>query len=443
MSRFEESEFGATHNSYSGALRGSIEAQLSGGIRCVELDFHDNGYEDYRDYRLGHGWPGDQVALGGGNPLSPLLRDWLGVVAQWSSDHPGHAPVTVVLDVKDDLTDNEAGGDLEDLNQTLESVFGPRLFTPEQLGTGPWPDVSALRDRTLFVLSGRVGTRVYYRWTRGTGPSIAVNDGGDVVLAYQSTSGDLRCWTGRIALAATGIAWSRRGTYSWNSAPLSDAAIAINDDRWVVAVHTVDASPGFPAPVAESRVGRLQADGRVTWFSSERYAVGRAPTIRIDGDAVRSVLLTADGRGRRICHGRLDRQRRKIRWGKAKSTTTAPFPRDVAAWQSHDLRCAVGSLGEVTASVDPEPPVPVRFRQIAFLERQDGETSEFLQDAPFFAAPAGRHAAIQNARLAGRVVRAWGFEVGDTTNPHANMPATDRPSDPRYLAYLVDSGAVA
>ena len=108
MKRYSQCEFAATHNSYSGKDRGSLSDQLAAGIRCVELDFHDNGYEDFRDYRVGHMGPGAEVAAGHGNPLSPLLKDWLGAVSQWSLAHKGHTPITVVLDSKDDLTDNDA-----------------------------------------------------------------------------------------------------------------------------------------------------------------------------------------------------------------------------------------------------------------------------------------------------------------------------------------------
>jgi hypothetical protein len=35
-------------------------------------------------------------------------------------DHAVHRPITVVLDVKDDLTHNDEGSDLEDSNQSLQ-----------------------------------------------------------------------------------------------------------------------------------------------------------------------------------------------------------------------------------------------------------------------------------------------------------------------------------
>jgi hypothetical protein len=443
MSTFERSEFGATHNSYSGGSRQSLDAQLSGGVRCVELDFHDNGYDDFRDYRIGHGWPGDQVALGSGNPTNPLLRDWLGVIRQWSSHHPGHAPITIILDVKDDLTDNDLGGDLEDLNDTLRSALGTPLFTAEELGSGPWPEVTDLNDKILCVLSGNEGTRVYYRWTRGSAPAIGVNTRGDVVLAYESTARDLRCWTGRVELLTTGTQWRRRATYRWSAFPLRDPAVAINDDGWIVAVHGIDATADFPSPVVEGRVGHLQIDGRVDWYSSDRYALGQAPTVRLVGDTVQSIFRAPGGGGTRLSRGLLDRQGRQVRWADAISTDAQPYPRDTAQWQSQTLRCGVGALGVVTAGLDPGPQEPVRFRQLAFSERQAGESSEFLEDAPFFGAPAGNKTAIEDARRDGRVVRAWGFAVGDETNPRANMAATDAPADPQYLAYLAQSGAVA
>ena len=63
MARYDLTRFRTTHNSYSGGARGSLPQQLDRGIRCLELDFHDNGYQEVGDYRVGHLKPGSEVSL--------------------------------------------------------------------------------------------------------------------------------------------------------------------------------------------------------------------------------------------------------------------------------------------------------------------------------------------------------------------------------------------
>src|SRR5262245_52773003 len=126
---FTDAVFAATHNSYSGDVDGakkSIGYQLDHGVRFIEFDIHDNGYAENHDYSIGHSSPGDLVDHSGGNPASNLLHDWLTTVSTWSGAHPTAAPIVVMLDLKDDLTDNQsyAAGNLAALNQELRTAFG-------------------------------------------------------------------------------------------------------------------------------------------------------------------------------------------------------------------------------------------------------------------------------------------------------------------------------
>src|SRR5688572_26079895 len=95
--------FRATHNSYSGNLdgaRGSITDQLDHGVRLLELDIHDNGFLLSHDYGVGHDEPGDEVDHAD-NVVSNNLRGWLLMINAWSAAHPDHAPIMVMLDLKD------------------------------------------------------------------------------------------------------------------------------------------------------------------------------------------------------------------------------------------------------------------------------------------------------------------------------------------------------
>jgi hypothetical protein len=442
MARYDLTRFRATHNSYSGEARGTLPHQLGLKIRHLELDFHDNGYQEFGDYRVGHLKVGSEVALGNGNPSTLLLRDWLGVIASWSSQHPGHAPITITLDAKDDLTDNPSGGDLEDLNGTLVDAFGTKLFTREDYDqAGAWPDVAALRDRFLCVLSGHGSTRAAYRWAFGVAPALAVNAGGDVVLAYRSSAGDLNCWIGVASAATANVSWQRKATYAIGQVGLQQPALGINDDGWIVAVHRFGPLAHSFGPLLESVVGRLQDDGRIAWFGARTFARGTAPSLQMRGDDVREIHTMTDGQRREQIVGRLNRRKRRVDWQSPAETQAQPFPRDVARFGAHEVRCSSNAGAAIVCSVDGGAAHPLRFHQVAFVEMQKGDDGEpAFGDALFFAADAKNKTAIAQARLRGLVARAWGFDDGDQTNPptppQENSPATDDPEEPWYGAYM-------
>lgn len=439
MARYDLTRFMTTHNSYSGGARGSIPGQLDLGVRDVELDFHDNGYDKLSDYRVGHLKPGSEVALGGGNPDTPLLRAWLGAISSWSAGHPGHAPITVTLDAKDDLTDNDEG-DLEDLNRTLESAFGPKLFTREERDEdGAWPETEDLRGRILCVLSGDGSTRASYRWTQGSEPAIAANGRGDVVLAYRSSAGDLVCWTGTTRGLGVGIEWRRKAAYAIAAQPLRQPAIALDGDGWVVEAHSFGPPMGFEGPLIEGTQGRLQDDGRIEWYSPEVFAAGSRPRISLAGDEVEVTTTMWDGQRMQRTRGLVERRKHKVKWRSPRPATPPLPPPDAVG----DLRCEADAEGVIRAGVGGDLR-PVRFRQLAFVEEQKGDDRCVIRDALFFAAGAKNQAAVAEARARGLVTRAWGYEEVDLpvdpTPGAENMPATDTPRAAWYADYMAGPG---
>lgn len=439
MPPYDLTRFKATHNSYSGGGRGSLRSQLDRQIRFLELDFHDNGHAETGDFRLGHLKPGSEVATGSGNPETFLLADWLETIAAWSDGNPGHTPITVVLDAKGDLTDD--GGDLTDLNATVERALGHRLFTRSDYDAagGVWPDTDKLRGRILCVLSGNGATRTSYRWSFGATPAIATNAGGDVVMTYVSTSGDVSAWAGKIDAPGPRLSWLRKMTYGFAGARLSQPAIAINDDRWVVAVRSFR-RPGDPGPHLESVVGQLDDGGRIRWHDARTFAQGVLPTLQVQGDDIQEVHTMPDGVRRQVVQGTLARRKHKVEWQSPRVTSAPAFPRDAAAWQGHELRSEIDSEGFLGCAVNGGTAEPVRFRQVLFVEEQKGDPASAIRDARFFAASAKDRAAIAEARLRGLVTRAWGFDQSDVviglTLPIENVPATDTPAVAWYDSYM-------
>ena len=307
--------------------------------------------------------------------------------------------------------------------------------------------MDALRGRVLVVLSGNGATRVSYRASFGVQPAMAVNGGGQVVLAYRSPSGDLRCWSGQADGATGEIAWYRKSTYAVSPYTVSEPALAINDDGWVVSVYRVGPQP-VPPPVAllECRVGRVQEDGRegvnrrIRWQRGpDQLSAGLNPSLTIDGDDVRLIHETGNGKGRRDVRGTLDRRKQKVVWRKGRPTDSPFFDRDRATWQGHALRALANQARMILFSVDGRQRA-VGFRQVAFVERQKGDLPPEIGDALFFAADAGSRHDIAEARNQRIPSRAWWFHERNRTDPPSppqeNAAATDTPYDQWYADYM-------
>ncbi|MGW2147062.1 hypothetical protein ACWCOT_22345 [Nonomuraea bangladeshensis] len=436
--------FGATHNSYSGDLdgaRGSIVRQLDEGVRFIELDIHDNGYASARDYAIGHDSPGDAVDHTG-NPASNLLRDWLTAINAWSAAHPAAAPITVALDIKDDLTDNTsyAAGNLAALNQELTAVFGDRLLRASDYPAAT-PTVDALRGRVLVLLSGNGRTRTLYKRDAGTSPAVAMNARGQVVEVHDSGSGDLWYWSGTYGPDGT-VTWLRHGRYDSGVTP----AVALNDAGDLVEVHQSQS-----ATTLWYRVGRLAADGEITWSASHQYDNGVLPTVRFTdaaGTRLQEIHRSQSNSQNWTWTGALDAAARTVAWtGNAKTADARPDKTTAVSGTSR-VRVWTGADGPTPATTlrvdtDRRAGERVRYPQVAFTEFQQGDSAELQQDALYYAAPASQSSFIVSARQAGRLARGWDFDSASrATDPLANYPATNRPYDTWYRTLLTQAGAV-
>ena len=268
---FTSAIFRATHNSYSGNVDGaknSIAYQLDHGVRFLEFDLQDNDYAANHDYSIGHLWAGDAVDHAN-NPASNLLRDWLNVVATWSFQHPSHAPLVVMLDLKDDLTDNPsfAAGNMTALNKELEDAFGSHLLAAKDYQDGS--SVDALRGRVLPLLSGDGGSRTEYKRDVGYRPAVAMNGNGQIVEVHDSGGGTLWYWTGKYG-ADGRITWLRHGRYDTGTT----SAVALTDNGCLVEVHQSENNSTL-----WYHTGQLGADGEITWSDSHQYDNGVLPTV--------------------------------------------------------------------------------------------------------------------------------------------------------------------
>jgi len=182
----------ATHNSYrraSGPLRrffiGLVEPewpakleyshpamrlQLEQGIRSFELDLRAR---KSGDFVLAH------VPLVDDRSDDPALSPALEELVLWSERNPGHAPVLLLLELKNDysfldpgLADFDASA-FDRLDATLRAGLGSRLVEPDDVRGGEaslakalriagWPRLGALRGSFIAVIHENEAYRALY-----------------------------------------------------------------------------------------------------------------------------------------------------------------------------------------------------------------------------------------------------------------------------------------
>ena len=434
---FASAVFRATHNSYSGNVggaRGSIGQQLDAGVRYIELDVWSGSYASTGDYQIGHGSAGDQVDHTGGNPPGNQLRAWLTTVDTWSAAHPAAAPVTVMLDLKDDPTTRAsyASGNFAALNQEIGDVFGPRLVrgldTP-----GPLGPIGTLRGHTLVLLSGSASARTGYLRDTGDNPAIALNGKGQIVEVHDNGSGALWYWTGRYG-ADGRLTWLRHGKYDTGR----NGAVALNDNGTLVEVHQAPSGNNL-----WSRVGHLDGAGEIIWSASAKYDTGVLPTIAFTdsaGSAVREIHKSPGNDQNWDWTGTAGAT--AVTWTTHAATADARFPTTTADVAGRTVTVAGG--GTLTATTDRAPADRIRYTQLAFVEYQAGDSAELKDGAIFWAATASNRSFILSARQAGVSARGWDFDSASlATDPLANFPATNTPNAAWYQTLLDRPDAVS
>jgi hypothetical protein len=435
---FASAVFRATHNSYSGNIggaRGSIGQQLDSGVRYVELDVWSGSYASTGDYQIGHNSAGDQVDHTNGNPAGNQLKDWLTNVGTWSAAHPTAAPVTVMLDLKDDLTTRTtyAGGNFAALNQEIGAAFGPRLV--RSLDThGPLGNVGSLRGKVLVLLSGSASARTGYLRDTGSNPAIAINGKGQVVEVHDNGSGVLWYWTGQYGSDGH-VAWLRHGKYDTGK----NAAVALNDSGALVEVHQAPSGTNL-----WSRVGHLDNSGEIAWSASAKYDTGALPSVAFTdpaGSAVREIHKSANNSQNWDWAGTVGAS--AVTWTTHGTTSDARFPTANAGASGRTVNVAAAS-GALTATTDRVSAERIRFPQLAFVEYQAGDSAELKDGALFWAATASNKSFIVSARQAGVSARGWDFDSASlATDPLANFPATNNPNAAWYQTLLSGAAAVA
>lgn len=165
--RLNEIRVIGTHNSYHIARPNPVttelnytlpplEVQVAAGVRQFELDLHYN--RDTGEIEVYH------LPVVDEGTHCRLLRECLSILRQYSETHPGHLPLFIFLEPKDDLTRELWFSHMEELEALIrQSWKRERLFTPDDLkGNAPnlaqarrekgWPLLGEVRGKAIFVI---------------------------------------------------------------------------------------------------------------------------------------------------------------------------------------------------------------------------------------------------------------------------------------------------
>lgn len=443
---FDEAIFRSSHNSYSGGERGTIEAQLDAGVRQIEFDFHDNDYGEH-GFRVGHNGPGSEVDHTPPNPGSDGLQAWMNVVSEWSLAHSGHAPLHLLLNIKDDMTDNRstADGSLAALNRLILDAFGERLFWARNLGED-WPTIDELRGKVVVGFTGAESTltRLAYVRDQGRYPAVAMNDHGQVVEVHQSESHNaLWYWTGQLQPDGT-VIWWHHGRYDFGREP----AIALNNHGQFVEVHRSDGDDDL-----WYWTGTIGPDGDLQFTHNQEFDSGIRPSVAfddLDGVSFREIHRSPSDPGQNWDWvASIGEGTGAVEWGAHGRTDDARFEsadaNSEAGWVSvetgEDGEAGINTLLYETAAVAKGR---VRYAQIAFIDTNWGDPAVLNEASRFRSFRSGQHEETLDWRAEGGISRMWKFDADDAAAlvPPPNFAATDEPLSSWYRDWADAVGAV-
>jgi len=173
-----------------------LTTQLDNGVRAFELDPRNTG----RRFTNTH------VPLVANRSNAPDFALSLTELAKWSAAHPGHAPIFLHLDLKEDyrFLDPTSGpwdaDAVERLDEVVGEVLGDRLITPSQLDERVgWPTLGESRGKFLVYIDnsldaayealGAAGSNVFIAREDGTTRFAVLNDPTDREVAFIAATG--------------------------------------------------------------------------------------------------------------------------------------------------------------------------------------------------------------------------------------------------------------
>lgn len=423
---YDKAVFMATHNSAEISELG-IWQQLDIGCRFLEFDIWAKEFQKYGDYRLGHDGPDDSRLMKGrpsghpyGNPNTALLGPWMRHIQRWRQHNLDHAPLVIMFDMKDDVSDDAkkySDGGISRLQEQMQVYFGSSLYWAKWQRSHGWPEVSDIRGKVIVMLSGKSNARKRYYVDTGHNPAITVSSNGNVIEVHSSSdSKKLYYWTGK--KDGSTVTWERHGQYDTGS----QASVAIRNDNVVVEVHKSENKDEI-----YYKIGKLNSDMEMEWGPSHQYDSGINPTIKITSSGEVHEIHRSSKTGKRWTrHGVINVGSKKISWHtSARRNDQQTHPRTYSG--GVEIQTPGGNLRYRTSGGW----LDVSYKQLFFVERQpdcsgNSENSYPLSQGVFHGVKASCNSLPKKN---GAMIRAWSYDSSHarTGKDTGNFPASDRP----------------
>lgn len=146
-----------------------LDVQLDRGVRSLELDV----YHDPAGTRVMH------VPLYDEGTTCNSFTGCLGLVRDWSRQHPRHVPIIILVELKDESIplakvlpfDEKALNQLDDEIRSViapeqlltpDLVRGDRATLPQAIQEHGWPEVKSVRGKIMLVLHARGQHATFY-----------------------------------------------------------------------------------------------------------------------------------------------------------------------------------------------------------------------------------------------------------------------------------------
>lgn len=256
-----------------------LNVQLDRGVRSFELDMH----------LTPSGWEVFHVPAIDNQSSCRRFDDALATIRAWSDRHPGHVPISVLMELKDEgtLLDKRIrvpdAASLDDLDRSIRAAFGAnRLLTPDDARGSEatleaailkhgWPRLADCQGKVFFILHERGSQRQLYLKDHPTleGRAMFVNSepGQPYAAAIVMDSPTDR----RIANRAKQGYLIRTRADSTGSTPRKDR----QETAWASGAHIV--STDFPPGEAHASGYVLQVPGGGPARICPIHEVGSAP----------------------------------------------------------------------------------------------------------------------------------------------------------------------
>jgi hypothetical protein len=202
------------------------------------------------------------------------------------------------------------------------------------------------------------------------------------------------------------ILWRAHGRFDSGITP----AVAINAAGRIVEVHQSQSNYGL-----WSSVGKILGNGEIAFGTAQEYDLGVTPTVAFTGaTTIREVHQSHDQNW--YWRGTLANSATYISWHGHGTTSDGLFQKAFSSAGGNSVQVLTGGLPGLSSSVlryttnHLTTGALIRYEQVAFVEMQPGEGTEYKRGAIFYGGPASDKTFIFNARKAGFVAR-MGFRL--------------------------------